>query len=148
MKNTWNMNQQISAVNSKLRTEKMPLTILKTKIQKVSFSIIVITILFFVLLADKQFTTSIFLAVIDIILIIIWYRMLGEELFIYQLKANRNSTHFKRLFGDLPEKKGWTVINRLVKKGIVKEMNQQIILIDKNRVTALETKYGKCNFPE
>ena len=126
----------------------MRLIILKTRIQKFSVSIILIAIFFFVLLAVKQFTAAICLAVIDVILIIIWYRMLGEDLFIYHLKSNRNNMYFKKLFGDMPEKKGWAVINRLVKKGIVKEMNQQIILIDKSRLTTLETKYGKCNFPE
>ena len=126
----------------------MPLIILKTRIQKVNFSIILIAICFFVLLAVKQFIAAIGLAVVDVILIIIWYRMLGEDLFIYYLKSNRDNMYFKKLFGDMPEKKSWAVINRLVKKGIVKEMNQQIILIDKSRLTALETKYGKCNFPE
>ena len=56
----------------------MPLIILKTKIQKMGISIIVIAILFFVLLVVKKFMFAIYLAVVDVILIIIWYRMLGE----------------------------------------------------------------------
>ena len=56
--------------------------------------------------------------------------------------------HVKKLFGEISEKKGWSVINRLIKKGIVKEKNQQIFLIDKKNLTAFETKYGKCNSPE
>lgn len=114
--------------------------VLKTKIQKLSFLVVVVSIAIIILFVLKLFILGAIILCALIIMIVVWYRMLGEELFVYDLKRNSYRLPFKKIIGDMKPEKGMAVIKRLEKKGIVKFENGTVHLLKRGRITAFEER--------
>ena len=113
--------------------------VLKTGIQKISFFAILLAIISILLLVFEKYIFG-FIGVISIIgLLVVFFRLLPEELVIYALKQNSGRVAQKDLFSQLPTKAEMATL-RLIKKGIVEVEGDYVLLINPGELSAFEER--------
>lgn len=113
---------------------------IKTALQRLSFSVIILFLITVALFIFHQYVIGLIAVLIIIILLLFWYRFLGEEICIYQLKQNSGKLKYEYLIDVLSRKKADKVIRRLQDKRII-EMNEDIIsLLNLNQLSTFEER--------
>jgi len=90
----------------------------RTKLQKLSLSLIALFIITLLFLFYQKYMLSIIPIILVIVLCIVWCRELEEELIIYRLKRGAGKGAYNSLINEFA-KKGEAALSRLSKKGIV-----------------------------
>jgi len=112
----------------------------KTALQKISFALVIFILITIALFLFHQYITGAIAIAIIITLLLFWYRYLGEEILIYQLKRNSGKLKYQNLIDSLSRKNADNVIRRLRNKGII-EMNENIItLLNLNQLSSFEER--------
>lgn len=113
---------------------------IKTKLQRLSFSLIILFLINIALFIFHQYFIGIIAVAIIVIIFIFWYRLLGEEIFVYQLKQNSGKEKYKHLIGNLSPKKADKVLRRMSDKGIIEVNGDIVTLLNLNQLSTFEER--------
>ena len=98
-----------------------------TLLRKITFLIIIIILFCIGSIIFKRYYISLIFMIAIIPLSTLWYKLIIEELVVYQIMRNGYKLQYEKII-ELFGKKGKSAINRLNRKHVIEQSNNNVIL--------------------